>query len=541
MSDQTRIAWFTPLRPVVSGISNYSEELLDVLGNFWPIDVYVDGYIPDPFASFGCLRVFPAREFERRDRREPYACVVYQFGNSPAHAYMYELALRRPGVVVLHDIMLHHLMLSMVTRRGGASRYRALMAGHYGEEGRLAAERVLQGRLPSGLFNFPLSESLIERSRHVIVHSEFSCRQVVEWLPAAAVSVVPMGIRLPPLIARGVARRTLNLPLDAFVVASITFVNPYKRLDVVLQALSRLKLQQPVYMLVAGGVSPHVPLRRWVTMYGLDGVVEVLGFVDDRDARLIAAASDALVNLRYPTAGETSASLLRLMAAGRPVLVSDSGSFRELPDDVVAKVPVDALEAETIEAFLRAFAGSPKLAHQLGGNARRFIEDKHSLNQMVAGYASVLRDCVGLDLPLPQPVDVAEVLEMRLDESGPAADPTIEAAARAMLELGMAHEARISTALAESLVELGVFPAKMEDDVSVRELKEGKRALDNQQSQPISDELLEILACPVCKTAVRLEDGKLVCGNCGRRYRIDDGIPIMLVDEAEMPDQPSGS
>jgi uncharacterized protein len=54
--------------------------------------------------------------------------------------------------------------------------------------------------------------------------------------------------------------------------------------------------------------------------------------------------------------------------------------------------------------------------------------------------------------------------------------------------------------------------------------------------KPISDELLEILACPACKTPVRLEGDRLICDECGRRYRIDDGIPIMLIDEAELPE-----
>lgn len=57
------------------------------------------------------------------------------------------------------------------------------------------------------------------------------------------------------------------------------------------------------------------------------------------------------------------------------------------------------------------------------------------------------------------------------------------------------------------------------------------------KESPISDELLAILACPACKAEVTLEDGKLVCQGCGRRYRIDDGIPIMLIDEAELPEQ----
>ena len=51
----------------------------------------------------------------------------------------------------------------------------------------------------------------------------------------------------------------------------------------------------------------------------------------------------------------------------------------------------------------------------------------------------------------------------------------------------------------------------------------------------IDPKLLEILACPACKTAVRLEEDRLVCAQCGRRYPIRDGIPVMLIEEAEPP------
>ena len=45
----------------------------------------------------------------------------------------------------------------------------------------------------------------------------------------------------------------------------------------------------------------------------------------------------------------------------------------------------------------------------------------------------------------------------------------------------------------------------------------------------IDKEFLDILACPVCKTDVKLEQDKIVCANCGRRYPIKGDIPIMLV------------
>lgn len=56
----------------------------------------------------------------------------------------------------------------------------------------------------------------------------------------------------------------------------------------------------------------------------------------------------------------------------------------------------------------------------------------------------------------------------------------------------------------------------------------------------IDKDLLEILACPLCKTEVRLEGDRIICSACGRRYPIRDGIPVMLIDEAEAPDAAGG-
>lgn len=49
----------------------------------------------------------------------------------------------------------------------------------------------------------------------------------------------------------------------------------------------------------------------------------------------------------------------------------------------------------------------------------------------------------------------------------------------------------------------------------------------------IDKELLDILACPACKGDVELKDGKITCKNCGKKYPIKDGVPIMLIDEAQ--------
>lgn len=49
--------------------------------------------------------------------------------------------------------------------------------------------------------------------------------------------------------------------------------------------------------------------------------------------------------------------------------------------------------------------------------------------------------------------------------------------------------------------------------------------------------LLDILACPVCKSEVSQDRDYIVCSKCGRRYPVKNGIPVMLADEAIMPNK----
>jgi uncharacterized protein YbaR (Trm112 family) len=55
----------------------------------------------------------------------------------------------------------------------------------------------------------------------------------------------------------------------------------------------------------------------------------------------------------------------------------------------------------------------------------------------------------------------------------------------------------------------------------------------NEEENMIDKELLDILACPACKADVQLKEDKIVCTKCGRKYPVRDGIPVMLIDEAE--------
>src|SRR5262245_8472652 len=94
------VACFTPLSPVASGISYYSEDVLPVLARALAVEVFVDGYAPTQASALrgAGVRIREGREFERAAREESFAATIYQMGNSPAHAYMHAWALRAPGI-----------------------------------------------------------------------------------------------------------------------------------------------------------------------------------------------------------------------------------------------------------------------------------------------------------------------------------------------------------------------------------------------------------------------------------------------------------
>ena len=126
--------------------------------------------------------------------------------------------------------------------------------------------------------------------------------------------------------------------------ASLGVVTPAKRVGKVLEALASLPAARRPFLFVGGAVAGGDPLQRYVKEHGLAGDVAFGGHLSEEDFWRAASAADFAVNLRHPTMGETSGAVCRLAGFGLPLVVSDTGWFRELPDDFATKVPVDGDE-----------------------------------------------------------------------------------------------------------------------------------------------------------------------------------------------------
>lgn len=460
-----RIAYFSPLNPVPSGISDYSEDLLPYLASYADIDLFIDeGYRPANPDIVAHFPIYPYRRYPRLLRRRKYDVTLYHVGNSPAHDYILNTLARYPGVVVLHDYVLHHLMLWRSFRYDDGRTYRDAML-RYGEAGRRLAQRMMRGQLAEEAFHYPLCEEVIAAAQAVIVHSDYVAGRVREVRPDVPLAVVPMGVPIPPLPAREEARRRLELPEEALVLASFGHINPYKRLEPALRAYRRLRETHPeAFFLLVGSLSPHFDLAGLLRRLDLGETVRVTGFVEMGAFLGYLSASDICLNLRYPSAGETSASLLRILGAGLPTLVSRTAAFAELPPEVAIQVDVGEQEEEEIFAFLSYLADHPDFRRALGENARRYVAAHHTLEGAAAGYARFLAQLCGQEvvkvrppLFLPQTGWPAS-----LPEKPPVTPPleetvslSVQLVSQTLSELGLQEDDQASIqAVAETLAEL---------------------------------------------------------------------------------------
>jgi len=358
---------------------------------------------------------------------------IYQIGNNAHHDFVYETALRHPGIVVMHEANLHHLITALTIRRADWDAYVEECAYNGGETARAYALRVRALEVGPDYEGLNMTRRLLETARGVVVHSEFMVSRMRGAGYTGPVARIPHGAWIrgcaAPAVGRNGMRQRLGLDARTPLIGTFGFLKPYKRLPESLRALRRLIRVDPRVKLILGGEPhPELPLRQMIESLGLEAHVRVLGFTPPEDFPAYIEACDVVLNLRYPTVGETSGSLLRALGAGKAVLVSNCGAFGELPDDVCLKVPVGAGEEDLIFEYLNVLISRPDLAEAMGARARSWVERECTWSQAAQRYVafaeSVLR---GPDAEVERTPEVVKEPETAADYVPPPRNPELEA------------------------------------------------------------------------------------------------------------------
>jgi glycosyltransferase involved in cell wall biosynthesis len=403
-----RLAWFSPLPPIPSGIADYSAELLPLIAE--GADVHV--YSPRPSLTKKLhvprgVAVYAPRSFQRRANL--YDVLFYHLGNNPYHEYVYRAATERPGIAVFHEIVLHHLIASLYAeRRPDWRRYRAMLTEELGEIGSNLAKLRMQGiGTGTDLFMFPLNGHIAASARAIVVHSQEAREEMADVAPGVPTTVIPHHAGTPPAqvegLSREAARAQLGLPADVFIVAQFGFITRAKQPAAVARGFARFVERFPdaLLLLVGENQAPGQSLERLMDSMGVSHRVRVIGFVDLCTFYRYLKAADVVVNLRYPSAGEASGTFARALAEGRAVIASNLGSFAEVPPDVVLKVEVDGDQTEELSHHLIRLAEDPGFKDSLEKRARHYALTVLDPSRCARLYLEVARSVAGERIPFP--------------------------------------------------------------------------------------------------------------------------------------------
>lgn len=363
------VGFFSPLPPARSGIADYSATLLRAL------------------EPLGAVKV------NSRDADVP----LYHLGNNRLHDEIYGQALRKPGVAVLHDAVLHHFFLGCDNEREYVSEF-IYNYGHWSED--LARElwrRRSRSAADPEYFRYPMIKRIVERSRAVIVHNPRAAALVHEHVRGATVHEIPHLFELPadlPSASEAIRwRASLGVKPHTFLAGVFGHLRESKRLLALLRAFQRARASADIMLLVAGDLVSSDLARSVEPMLRDDPGILRVPYMDERQFWICASAVDACINLRYPMAGETSGIAIRLMGLGKTVLLSDGEETSRFPPATCVHVDPGQAEEEMLVEYLVWLARRPDDARNIGQRAAQHIRERHAPQRVAGLYWRALTDC----------------------------------------------------------------------------------------------------------------------------------------------------
>lgn len=379
-----KLALITPWPPQHTGIADYAYDLAWGLVQMG-YEISVISEVEEPRLLDG-VRFYPPEWLTDKTSGQ-FDQLVYQLGNNVCfHVFQVPLLFRYPGVVHLHDMVLHHLMVWLLCEHGSPKLYRRVLAKWYGP---VIAESGWQA-LSDGrgiwcgpeVTHVPFFEELVQHASALITHSEFAARKVRAAFPALSVMVLPQLYR--EVIPSG------NTNDGSFHIGVFGGVDTNKRLDLIIDAtLSALQAGCSIQLHIAGSVHENCrPLLERVHQSPLKGVTHIHGRVGHEELLKLISEMDICMALRYPTMGETSAIVMRALQAGTPVIVNDVGWYSELPEFLPKLLPTGPDELKELTELLTAFSSKGPEYQALRAETLRYAETVCQFDRVTKDYAN---------------------------------------------------------------------------------------------------------------------------------------------------------
>lgn len=379
-----KIAHVSPLPPQQTGIADYCARLLPHLANVVDVDVF--GF---PETAVSNFPVYPITDLP--ERRFNYDLCLYHMGNHPTyHLEIFDMAMLYPGVVALHEVNLHGFFAAQST-----AVYRREMGFSGGLAGVDQAQRVREAGQPPPVSAYPLIDRIWQTSLGVIVHTQAAYEALMKLSVKRPLQAIPLAVNIPDDIVLPRPDLLTDLPPDTCLLGSFGHIAPSKRIDSVLAAMAQLTQTDPsIRLVLVGKPIDGYDLAGLITQFGLEDVVIQTGFVAQDEYEAYLQHIDIGLNLRsQPTGGEMSATLLDLLAQGKPVLVSAVDGYQVLPETAVFKIRQDDQEIDRLTVTLQQLIQDNTLRQQVGQAAKTYVQTNCSFGQTAQKMGEFLQIC----------------------------------------------------------------------------------------------------------------------------------------------------
>lgn len=399
-----KIAYFTPLNPMHSGVSDWAEELLPYLKEYADIDLYVDQFVPESEKIRGQFAAYDIDEYGAN--KEKYDLAVFQMGNSLYHSRIMDAYMLYGGVLEIHDVSMHTYLAARTIANGDRDTYLKTMTLCHGKKGTKLAQDFFAGKCSAPWEEdnliFTVNRHYIDRADAVIVHSDFA-RQMVKGVNKGK-KVILIPLHSPEIVEdwrkhKQRCRERLKIDKDIWMLGAFGLATPFKRIVPTLYALQKLKMitKHPfVYYIVSENKISN--LEAFAETLGIKENIVVTGRVNLEDFNNYMGACDVALNLRYPTQGESSASLQRLLGYGKVVLVTKVGAFQEYPDQFVKKIRIGAYEqADILKGICEVISDRNELNAASDAAlvyARNCFDINQNAEKYYKGFCSILYETV---------------------------------------------------------------------------------------------------------------------------------------------------
>ena len=389
IAQKPSLAYFSPMPPVKSGIAHYSSQLLPYLALHYDITLVLEQKEAENFHGDTQFKTLFVNDFLKNPKQ--FDRILYHFGNSFYHTYMWEILIQYPGVVVLHDFYLSGLLSYEELVNDKTYFWTEQLFKSHGYHA--LQERFDKSKTEDIKYKYPANYEVIQHALGIIVHSSYSKDLAEQWYtlnPLEKWKTLPLLRKPAGTIHKKEARISLGIPQNALLICSFGLLNSTKLNHRLLQTFldSKLHEDQNCFLVFVGENNSGeyaLELDLIIKNTRTKNRIKITGWVDDDTYRQYLKAADISVQLRTASRGESSAAVLDCMNYGIATIVNANGSMADLPKDVLYMLD-DDFNDEALLAALEHLAKNPTFRESLGKKSQYFIQTYHSPQYCAFAY-----------------------------------------------------------------------------------------------------------------------------------------------------------